>query len=312
MDKNYNKFNDFPQLIQNFLSLYLFSKELENFDNNQPITYDNNLTLFYNYMIYSLYSIVIDVDEKNLRLKFKPEKFYLYNSLDELHNLIFDKFFDKAIPVNETIVQLLNYFLLALSYKGKFKSFEYLINYIHIQNFPIGDNFLNEESSKELIKCIKKKNIDAKIVKKKIILEDSRNFKFEVNYPNYSIKLLNYYQNKSILFDTIYKEVKFENFQHQNFFFKEDITYLKFLIRHILSSNLLKQIFENFNNISDLYDYYFNNEDNKDHYINNIIFLPFKVSDFGLYGLTEKKKLICLITWFSEKSITKYSFYLIL
>jgi hypothetical protein len=89
------------------------------------------------------------------------------------------------------------------------------------------------------------------------------------------------------------------------------ITYLKFLIRHILSSNLLKQIFENFNNISDLYDYYFNNEDNKDHYINNIIFLPFKALDFGFYGLTEKKTLSVLIAGFPEKSITNIPFYLL-
>ena len=142
-------------------------------------------------------------------------------------------------------------------------------------------------------------------------MEDSRNFKFEFNYPNYSIELLNYAQKGSILFDIIYKEVKFENFQHQNFFFKEDIIYLKFLIRHILSSKLLKQIFENFNNISELYDYYFNNEDNKTHYINNIIFLPFKASDFGLYGLTDKKTLSILIAGFPEKSITNITFYLL-
>ena len=49
---------------------------------------------------------------------------------------------------------------------------------------------------------------------------------------------------------------------------------MKYLICVILSSNLYREIFNNFTNVSDITDSYFEQKNNIDDYINNIIFLP--------------------------------------
>ena len=68
--------------------------------------------------------------------------------------------------------------------------------------------------------------------------------------------------------------MKFEAFQNQNFFFPEDVDYLKYIINHILCSNLFKYIFIYYSNISDVSDYYFDDKKNMEDYINRIIFCP--------------------------------------
>ena len=89
----------------------------------------------------------------------------------------------------------------------------------------------------------------------------------------------------------------------------EDINYLKYIIKHILSSKLFKQIFNNFNNISELADYYFDNINNIDDYINRIIFLPFKTAQFDKYALTDRRSLLVLVSGFPEKSISSILYY---
>ena len=101
----------------------------------------------------------------------------------------------------------------------------------------------------------------------------------------------------------LWKNINFAHFQETNFFLQEDLDYLKFLIEHILSSNLFRQIYEKFNNVSSLVDFYFSVNDNVKDYVNRIIFLPFSASDFGKFAITDRRTLSVLVAGFPEKKI---------
>ena len=101
----------------------------------------------------------------------------------------------------------------------------------------------------------------------------------------------------------MWENIMFENFQSTNFFLSNDIEYLKYLIGVILSSNLYKEIFNNFSNVSDIADSYFEQKNNIDEYINNIIFLPYKVSEIHKFAITDRLILSVLISGYPEKTI---------
>lgn len=306
--KEIGKNSDILILIENFLSRYFFIKDIEFFNNNQDINYKNNLSLYYNYLAYSLYEKVIEVNEKNEFISFKEEKFFIYNSLSSFHNFIFDDCLDKNMPIDEEIDKLLRLLLLSLSSDGN-KTFSFLIDFIHLAKKK-GTKFLEYESAEKLIDLINKMIKPKKgfISGDKIILKERFKNKIIIKYNNYSESLL---QRISIekSFDPFWYSTKFENFQNQNFFLPEDIKYLKYIIKHILSSELFKQIFNNFNNISELADYYFDDTNNIDDYINRIIFLPFKTSQFDKYALTDRRSLLILVSGFPEKSISSILYY---
>ena len=106
-----------------------------------------------------------------------------------------------------------------------------------------------------------------------------------------------------------WNNISFEKFQTTNFFLEADLNYLKYLIKKILSSNLIKSIFEKFSNVSTVTDFYFNEEDNIDDYINRIIFLPFKVADIGKYAITNRLLLSVLVSGYPEKDIININQY---
>ena len=102
-------------LIQNFLVNYLFIKEFDLLTINQPINFETNLTLFYNYIIYSLYYHAIEIDDVNNYIFFKKEKLLIYYTLSKYHDLIFDNRFDKNLSMDKPIDQLLKLLFLTLS-----------------------------------------------------------------------------------------------------------------------------------------------------------------------------------------------------
>ena len=300
--------DDILILIEKFLSRYFFIKEFDYFINNQPISYKLNLTLYYNYIMYSLYSIVLNINEKEERIEFNSDKFYIYNSLHNFHDLIFDKLFNKKLEVNETINRLLKMLLLALSYNGLFKTFTTLVYNINLDSY-LKEEFLNEKMSLELIEKMEKYyQMKGKIEKDTMIITDYKKNSIKLKYNNYSKKILNFENTQ--FFDLLFKSIKFQNFQSCNFFFPEDIKYFKFLLAHILSSKLFKDIYNKFNKISESYDYIFNEQKNIDFFIDNIIFLPFKATDFGIYRLTNRRDLSIIMPGYPEKSICDVLHYL--
>ena len=298
--------------IQNFFCYYLFIKQFDYFEHNQPITYNRNLTLYYNYIIYSLYENVTEVNEKESLVKFIDKKIWFYISLQQLHNLIFDNIIDKQYPIDSIIDQLIRLLLLALSCKTEYKSFYELVDYIHLEKYNLNEEFMTEDDAKIIVN--KNKKYKVKCIYDNIIFRDIKKNENEsiIKYTNYSKSLLNYRED---IFDSLYKNVNYEKFQSENFFQNEDIQYLKILIGHILSSKLFKQIFEHFNEINEYCEYYFSKEENLNDFVNNIIFLPFSCSNFEIYGEIDKKSLVIFLSGFPQKQINyliEYLFYRII
>lgn len=288
--------------IENFLSKFLFYQDFKHFQMNQPVDYDKNLSLYYNYIIWSLYEITTEVNEAEKRIIFRQTKIIHYYKLMQFHNLLFDKYLDKEEPLQEIINQLLQYLLMALSSEhGLYLNILYLS--IHLNK---KEKFLDKHSAKVFKKQLNKSYnfLKASFSKKNkgvIFLKE----KEKMECKKIKIRWKNYTKNPVLPEDMnwIWKNMNFVNFQKSNFFLEEDLNYLYFLIKHILSSNLFKLIFKHFNNVSSKADYYFNNIDNINDYIRRIIFLPFSVPDLGKFAITDRRTLSILVSGFPAKNI---------
>ena len=143
---------DLLPLMENFLCRYLYSKEFEEFKNNQPVSYKYNLTFFYNYIIYYFYDLVIAVNESEKKLIFKKAKLLTYVYLINFHNLIFDNILDKKVPFNENINKLLQ-FLLLLESTERMRQYTIKKNPFHLSKF---DYFLDSSLADKFISIPKK------------------------------------------------------------------------------------------------------------------------------------------------------------
>ena len=296
------KKEDMDALINNmegFLFKYVYIKEFEFFQMNQPVSYKNNLTLYFNYIIYLLYETAIQVNETENTITFRKIKLSTYFSLLDFHDLLFDDLIDKGIPIDDTIDKLLQFLLFSLSSNNTNLFID--DTYIHLNN---RDKFLDQISANKFVEKLNKtfKGLKAKIDGDKIIFNELENFplrKIELNYKYYNVDDIGKIKN----FNWMWENIMFENFQSTNFFLPNDIEYLKYLIGVILSSNLYKEIFNNFSNVSDIADSYFEQKNNIDEYINNIIFLPYKVSEIHKFAITDRLILSVLISGYPEKTI---------
>ena len=234
--ENKTKKNLLP-LMENFLCRYLYSKEFEDFRNNQPVSYKYNLTFFYNYIIYYFYDIVIAVNESEKKLIFKKAKLLAYFTLINFHNLIFDNILNKKVPFNENINQLLQFLLLLESAEG-YKQYYIEKNPFHLERF---DCFLDSSLADKFISNLKLgySYLNIEKINDKIVLKEKGNKsskQIEIKYQYYSQNLIQCKQIRNL-----WENVQFEKFQVTNFFLEADLNYLKYLIKVILFSDLFKK-----------------------------------------------------------------------
>jgi hypothetical protein len=304
--------------IENFLSKYMFYQEFKLFQMNQPVDYNNNLSLYYNYFIWSLYEITLEVNETEQKIVFREQKIVHYSKLTSFHNLLFDEYFDKKEPLQEILNQLLHYLIMALS-KERDGHLHLFYELIHLNK---KEKFLDENSAK-LFK--NKLNQSYNFVKADFVKGNKDQIelkgKNKMECKSIKIKWKDYTREELISsklpknIHWIWENINFTKFQETNFFLKEDLEYLHFLIKHILSSELFKTIFDHFNNVSSKADFYFGNNDNINDYIRRIIFLPFSVNDLEKFAQTDRRTLSILVSGFPEKLIydlNEYRFYRIL
>ena len=164
--------NELLTFIENFLNKYIALKDLAKFENNQPISHKNNLTLYYNYIMFSLYNLAIQVMEKKEQIIIRKDKLLTYISLRDFHDIVFDKFFDGKDQIGETINHLLQFLLFSLSAKRD-KFLYFLAEYIRTKKV---EKFLDHANADKLIKNIKEKFglIKASVEKDKLYLEESK------------------------------------------------------------------------------------------------------------------------------------------
>ena len=298
-DINIKEANEFLQKIELFLCRYFLNFEFIFFQLNQPIDYNHNLTLYYNYIIFSIYDLSLKVDELHNKIIFKKSKLLKYSSLEDFHYLIFDHYFDQELPFTNIMDELLQYLLLLLSSNVYNENLKFFMKYIHLK---IKEDFIGQNSVNIFIEKLNNENqfIKAKLDKDKIIFNGEGKIscdKIEIKFKNYPKNILS-----SLLYELnwIWEKQYFENFQETNFFQKKDLNYLNYLLRHILSSNLFKEIFNKFNGVSNIVDYYFNDL-NIDDYIKRIIFLSYKAENIGKYAITDRRMLSVLVCGFPEK-----------
>ena len=292
--------------INNFFYRYLFMKDFTYFQLNQPISFEHNLTLYYNYIIYSIYEITLYVEESQNKIIFKLPQLNIYNSLKNYHDLLFDKFFDEAVPINKTIDFLLQFLLLLLSAQEEHNWSNKFEKLIHPQKT---DTFLTCSLINTILKYLYESccGITATVDDDKIRLfyeNDTVQDKIEIKIENLSTKIFNF---KTI--NWIWEGLKFEELQNSNFFTEKDIKYLKYLIQQILSSKLFEDIFRNFSDILSVSDYYFKDSKNIEDYINRIIFLPFKRKDINKFAITDRRILSILVSGLPENKINNLEKY---
>ena len=285
--------------IENFLFKYVYMKEFEFFRHNQPINYESNLSLYYNYIIYSLYEISVQPDISGKMIFLKESKLRTYFTLSSFHSLLFDEFFDSSIVFNKTMDQLLQYLLFLLS-SGDFRFFNDAHNFL---NFKKIDPIIDNDSIQKFVEQLNSDFITAKRENDQIIFDENLNPReIKINVKDYSPKLLNNTNGIETL-NILWEKLLFEKFQEKNFFLENDIKYLKYLIKHILLSPLFKEIFLTFSNVSSIAEYYFLDERNVDDYIERIIFFPYKLDDVGKYGETDRNTLTVFVSGFTNKDI---------
>ena len=203
--------------IENFLSKFLFYQDFKHFQMNQPVDYDKNLSLYYNYIIWSLYEITTEVNEAEKRIIFRQTKIIHYYKLMQFHNLLFDKYLDKEEPLQEIINQLLQYLLMALSSEyGLYLNILYLS--IHLNK---KEKILDKHSAKVFKKKLNKyydflKASFSKKNKGVIFLKE----KEKMECKKIKIRWKNYTKNPVLPEDMnwIWKNMNFVNFQKSNFF----------------------------------------------------------------------------------------------
>ena len=176
----------------------------------------------------------------------------------------------------------------------------------HIKKYPFHlakfDYFLDSSFADKFVANLKMEYdyLNIEKVKDKIVIKEETNSstQLEIKYQYYSKKLIECSE-----INKLWKNIQFEKFQVTNFFLEADLKYLKYLIKIILSSQLFKDIFHYYSNVSSLTEYYFKDERNIKDYINRIIFLPFKVKDIGKYAITDRFMLSVLVCGYPENDI---------
>ena len=294
MQKNYTdnkKVNEINTKGYDFIEFYPKIKDFKKFKNYYPYDYNNNKILYLFFLINTIYSFFIDHNENKIKIR----KTFI--------KLIF--YFRKTITsiVNDLKHELnVGFFI-----KIKFLALLFCLNVDSIFYYELAEEFeshlfesaFTEKEANNIINTLKKKENKRKI-KDHIVTKESLKIKiekFEIpfyfnDYPNNLYSLLSF-NNKFII---SWKFNSLESFQYHNFYNKEDIDYLKNLVKIILKSDFWKDI-ENTYIENDIYEGYLFDDDEKiNQFINNIIFVPFFARNLKISGYTFDDDLKILIT----------------
>ena len=277
----------------NFLTKYIYIREMDYFNHNQPIDIKTNDILYYNYLLSHLYNKMII--QEDYIIKYKTENLdIIYDYKYVFENIIFKQ------KENYNIIDIFNFNL-----DNLIKDASDLVARI-LEDQPIPsttdiDTIINNFNQKDLDIKLEKDNNFIKII--------------NPNYEDIIIDLNTY--NKNVIntlnsesfenYDFVYKNKLIKYFNNSNYFTERDLEYFFDLIDDILKSNVLKEIWKN-HCTKDIYNkihYYFDNKDNRKGFIKKITFLPYFEQETRIKGLTMRHQLKIFLSGYPYENTNK-------
>ena len=290
------KRNELLNLGKKWLQNYMKIRDFNNFEVNQPYTYENNKILYITFCIFEIYNPLVDIDENKKIITIKNKDFDLVRKVSRLLRNLITHLDEKNIDAE----------------------FQYKIRFFGVFFETETANFSNVETKymKHIInkneKITKKDFDDFEISKKNKDKEDliKRKYTFsndilkveeaegtiEFKISEYDRSLINdLLDNKQIL-NLTWEKNDLKSFQGNNFLTHDDITFLKETIRNIFKSKFWDEIFEKYCEHDFLEGNPFKRDEFIDQFFKKIIFLPFDIDDMGLFGYTAADNLYVFIS----------------
>ena len=266
----------------NFLTKYIYIKELEYYNHNQPIEIETNNILYYNYLLFHLYNKFIIQEDNNI--KYNIENFNIVNKYKEVFENIL---FKGEKNENKKIIDIFN-FNLDSTIKNSYLLAQRILEDEPIPSTTNIDSIVNNFNKQNFY--IKLEKITHNFIK----IINQNNEKIKININQYNKDLLNAFNYNSFdKYDFIYNNKLIKYFNNSNYFTERDLDYFFELINEILKSKILKEIWKNHSQ-KDIYNkinYYFDSKDNRKRFIKKIEFLPYFELQTNIQGLTMKHQL---------------------
>ena len=285
-----NQKNEVENLVNKLSVLFKKYKSIDDFNNNQPIKYELNPTLYFISLINTIYDIfIINESEENSIYKFNIniKKINQISLIDNFVQKIIIKSMLNANNINYDIDKLLKLFVFNLDSqhinnhknfgqdiiirndKEKCLTFEYALNYINNQ----------KNNSKNNIISINREEFSIK----------DMNYIINFTYKDYPENILSDIYNEinlNMIQKFHYKKCFFDSFQKSNFFSKIEIDYMKFLVREILNSYFFQELLKIYSENNIIPNQFLKDKKIQDYILENITFLPYDEKDFDTQSMT--------------------------
>ena len=271
--------------IYNFLFYYLYINEFQYFENNQPLDYENNSTVYLINVFYRIYYNTINISHygKSKFVRIDENVMKKIYSMRKYKNYIFELIKNNNNQINKVIDDAFETYFYYLESNHYQDDLEDTMKESIISNIP-----LNAEKIKKFIDA----NKDTK--KKyehddKILTLDYEGKKYSYKYKCYNDNLLDFLRNNTN--PKIIEHAQWNECLMVSYFDEDDVSYLKSLIKKILKSKLFKDVYSEYSDVNNYIDYYFNEEKNIDDMLSRIRFINFKERNTGRQAGTIPKNL---------------------
>ena len=271
-------------------------KELDNFQGNQPFSFNNNKILYISFCIKEIYNPLLTLKEEAGEITINKKYFLLVYTLKPLlKSLINDLEFNN---IDEEFHHKIRFFYLTfetrkLYYKDIITNF---IGHIFQEKDRITESDVNEfikiKKRTDKIAGYRRQYFFSKNVLE--IKEPEGSIKFEIK--DYDKSLFNELYKEEIFLKTIWEKNSLGSFQMYNFLSKEDISFLKDIIKPIFKSKFWEEICSYYGDNDFTEKDIFKNEDFINQFLNRIVFLPFDINHLEFFAYTTADDLYVYIS----------------
>ena len=290
------KTNDLLDLGKKWLENYMIIRDFENFEVNQPFSYENNKILYITFCIFEIYDSLADIDENKKEISIKNQYFPMVIKIAEFLNSLIINLEEKNI--DEEFQYMIRFFgILFETKKAKFSN---------IQTKFLSHIKQNKENYKEKdfenFKTLKEKKDKKNLEERKYTFSDGIlkieevEGTIEFNLKEYDENLIKDLLEVNQLLNLTWEKNDIKSFQTHNFLTKEDIEFLKETIRNIFKSEFWEEIYNNYCDNDFIESNPFKNDDFINQFFERIIFFPFDIDDMGLFGYTTADNLTVYIS----------------